>query len=313
MAINSPIDQAIADKPSPGKPAGSPVASPADYAYCQKLMVQTSRNYTFASRLFPKSKQPHVSALYAMLRIGDDRVDVSHNGFDSRRAAIEDWERSYWQAFETMSSPYPVLRAFVNTAIQFNLPKEIMAPYFRAMKDDLVISRYPTFADLFGYMEGSAITVGRAMTYILGVKPGFKIDDCMPGADSLAIAMQLSNFWRDIGYDWNIGRLYLPLEDMTRFAVREQDLAEKRITRQFIALLEYEFERTEQYYAQARPLIGTLQSGQWAVASSLEIYRDILHGIRRNHYDVFQRKARSSTLRLFSLVMKARWQTLGAK
>ena len=85
-----------------------------------------------------------------------------------------------------------------------------MAPYFRAMKEDLTVTRFPTFADLLHYMEGSALPVGRAMTYILGVRPPHTIEETLPYADSLSIAMQLSNFWRDIGPDWRIGRVYLP-------------------------------------------------------------------------------------------------------
>ena len=117
-----------------------------------------------------------------------------------------------------------------------------MTPYFRAMKEDLTVARYPTFADLLHYMEGSALPVGRAMTYILGVRPPYTVEETLPHADSLSIAMQLSNFWRDIGPDWRIGRVYLPGEDLARFRVTEADLAAGRITPDFIALLEFEID-----------------------------------------------------------------------
>ena len=65
-----------------------------------------------------------------------------------------------------------------------------------------------TIDHLIYCMEGSVMIVGRAMTCILGVRQPYRIADALPGADSLAIAMQLSNFWRDIGYDWSIGRVY---------------------------------------------------------------------------------------------------------
>ncbi len=73
-------------------------------------------------------------------------------------------------------------------------------------------------------MEGSALPVGRAMTYILGVAAPHTVAGTLPCADSLATAMQLSNFWRDVGYDYGIGRVYLPGEDMDRFGVTEDDL-----------------------------------------------------------------------------------------
>jgi phytoene/squalene synthetase len=154
-------------------------------------------------------------------------------------------------------------------------------------------------------MDGSAIPVGRAMTYILGVRYDCMIEDALPGADSLSIAMQLSNFWRDIGEDWGIGRVYLPQEDLDTFGYREDDLAAGRITPAFIDLLEYEFERTERYYARARESVKLLATGRWGVMSALEIYRAILANIRRNRYDVFSRRARASTLQKTGLVIKS--------
>ena len=207
----------------------------------------------------------HVEALYALMRVGDDRVDVTYEGFDSPLAAIEDWERTYWQAFETGHSDHPVMRAYLHSASACGIPAEVMTPYFRAMKEDLTVTRYPTFADLLHYMEGSALPVGRAMTYILGVRPPYTVEDTLPHADSLSIAMQLSNFWRDIGPDWRIGRVYLPGEDLARFRVTEADLAAGRITPDFIALLEFEIERTEAYYRNARIAVRRLATGRVGV------------------------------------------------
>ena len=148
-----------------------------------------------------------------------------------------------------------------------------MTPYFRAMKEDLTVTRYPTFADLLHYMEGSALPVGRAMTYILGVRPPYTVEETLPYADDLSIAMQLSNFWRDIGPDWRIGRVYLPGEDLARFRVTEADLAAGRITPDFIALLEFEIERTEAYYRNARIAVRRLATGRVGVMAALEVYR----------------------------------------
>jgi phytoene synthase len=274
-------------------------------------MRTASKNYSFASNFIPPEKLHHVEALYALMRVGDDRVDVSHDGFESPLAAIEDWERTYWHAFEIGDSPNPVMRAYLNTAIERRIPKDTMTAYFRAMKDDLTITRFLTFEDLMSYMKGSAIPVGRGMTYILGARPPYTLDDALPGADSLSVAMQLSNFWRDIGQDFeDIGRVYLPQEDMARFEVTEEDLAARRINRNFIQLLEFEFERTEGYYAHAQDSVKLLATGRWGIMSSLEIYRAILSGIRRNGYDVFTRRARTNRLQKLGLVTKAGWQAL---
>jgi len=295
----------------PRASAKTKVASPEDYAVCSRIMRAASKNYSFASNFLPPEKLYHVEALYALMRVGDDRVDISYDGFESPLAAIEDWERTYWRAFEIGDSPNPVMRAYLNTAIECGIPKETMSAYFRAMKDDLTITRFPTFDDLIYYVEGSAIPVGRGMTYILGAQAPYTLEDALPGADSLSVAMQLSNFWRDIGQDFeDIGRVYLPQEDMQRFDYTEKDLAARRINGNFIQLLDFEFERTERYYAHARDSVKMLASGRWGIMSSLEIYRAILSSIRRNRYDVFTHRARANTLRKLGLVGKAGWLVL---
>jgi phytoene synthase len=284
------------------------IASNEDYQACRQIMRAASKNYSFASAFLPASKMRHVEALYALMRVGDDRVDVAHPGFTDPLEAIDDWERLYWSAFETGDSPHPVMRAYLNTALACGIPKETMADYFRAMREDLTITRFPTFADLVHYMDGSAIPVGRAMTHILGVRSPYRIEDALPGADALSIAMQLSNFWRDIGYDWGIRRVYIPEEDLLRFGVSEADLAARRISANFIDLLEYEFERTEAYYRQARRSVRMLASGRWAVMSGLEVYRGLLAGIRRNRYDVFNHRAGTSGVRKIGLAARSFWR-----
>lgn len=289
--------------------AGPQIASAKDYLECRRTMQAASKNYSFASRFFPREKLRHVEALYALMRVGDDRVDVSHQGFSTPQEAIDDWELAYDRAFGLGDSPYPVMRAYLNTAIECGIPKDVMTAYFRAMRDDLTVTRFPAFSDLVYYMEGSAIPVGRAMTYILGAREPYCIEDALPGADSLSIAMQLSNFWRDIGYDWTIGRVYLPQEDLERHHYTEGDIASGRVTPRLVELLEFQFERTELYYQHALNSVPMLASGQWAVMSGLEVYRAIISGIRRNRYDVFNFRAETSKPQKVGLALKAWFKT----
>jgi phytoene synthase len=284
------------------------IASIDDYAYCRLIMHQASKNYSFASNFLPITKRHHVNALYAFFRVGDDRVDVSHNGFDSPLAAIEDWESAYWQAIETGDSPEPVMRAYLKTAIECGIPADTMRPYFRAMKEDLVKTRFATFEELLHYMDGSALPVGRAMTYILGVREPYTFSDALPRADALSIGMQLSNFWRDVGQDWHIGRVYIPQEDMQLFEVSEEDLALGRLSERFGELMEFEIRRTEEYYTAAKEGVHMLEAGQWGVMSSLLIYQAIMKAIRQNGYDVFSRRAGTNMLQKAVMLLNARMQ-----
>jgi phytoene synthase len=133
----------------------------------------------------------------------------------------------------------------------------------------------------------------------------------MPYADALSIAMQLSNFWRDIAYDWSIGRVYIPQEDLLRFGVSEADLAAGRVTPELVALLEFEMDRTETYYRKARLGVPMLASGCWGVMSGLEVYRSILTIIRRRRHNVFGQRASASKIHKLGLVARAWWSTRG--
>lgn len=278
----------------------------ADYAACREIMQAASKNYSFAARFLPADKLHHVEALYALMRVGDDIVDVHYKG-EAARAAIHHFEEQYWRAFETGTSHHPVLRAYLHTARKFNIPAELMRPYFEAMTEDLSINRFPTFADLLHYMDGSAIPVGRAMAHILGATTP-RVEQVYEQADALSIAMQLSNFWRDVAQDWERGRVYIPQEDLDRFGYTEDDLANRRINSNWIDLMEFEIERAEHYYVSARAGVKQLRSGRWAVMSALEIYRAILTTIRQNRYDVFNFRASATKSQKIGLVMAAWWR-----
>jgi len=294
----------------PGWQASEVIASNEDYQICRRIMRSASKRYAFASWFLPSSRRKHVEALYAFLRVGDDRVDVSHDGFTSPLSAIDDWEQAYRRMFQQGKSQNPVLRAYLDTAVKFMIPERLMDAYFMAMRRDLTTSRYETYSDLLTYMAGSAIPVGRAMTHILGVNQPFSLPAAFPLADSLAIAMQLSNFLRDIYQDYQIGRIYLPKEDLDRFVIGEADIAGRKVTPAFIELIEFEIARAEEYYSQAFQGIPMLKTGRWGVMSGLQIYRAILVDIRRIGYDVLNRRADISLPRKLQLVAKSFWLTL---
>jgi phytoene synthase len=147
------------------------------------------------------------------------------------------------------------------------------------------------------------------MTYILEVRPPHLPGDAIPYADHLSIAMQLSNFWRDIGEDWRRSRLYIPQEDLERFRVIEAEIAAGAVTPRFVNLLEFEIERTERYYESARHGISLLASGQWGVMCGLRMYRAILDAIRKQQYNVFAQRAQASAGQSLWHLARAGWDT----
>jgi 15-cis-phytoene synthase len=114
-------------------------------------------------------------------------------------------------------------------------------------------------------------------------------------AEALGVAMQLSNFLRDLGEDWRRGRIYLPLEDLARFGFTERDLALGVVDERFVALMRFEIERARGLYEVADEGMGYIPRGRrFPVIVARELYAAILDRIEAQRYDVFSRRAQVS-------------------
>ena len=269
-------------------------------------MLAASKNYSFASRFLPRAVLRHVEALYALMRVGDDRVDVTYAGFDSPLAAIADWERTYWQAFETGHSDHPIMRAYLASASACGIPAAVMAPYFRAMKEDLTVTRYPTFADLLHYMEGSALPVGR----------GNDLHSRSPTAlhDRRDATLRRRPLDRHAAQQL-LARHRAGLADrpglFARLKIWRVSGSPRPTSRQHGSRLtssrcwSSRSQRTEAYYRNARIAVRRLATGRVGVMAALEVYRGIHAAIRRNGYDVFTRRAGTTRLQKLGLALRA--------
>jgi phytoene synthase len=125
---------------------------------------------------------------------------------------------------------------------------------------------------------------------------GFKTSDAVPYAIKLGVALQMTNILRDIGEDFRNGRLYLPREELVFYGIREQDIAEGRITDRWRQFMKFQIERTRQIYAESWAGVKMLErEGQLAIGAASMLYQGILDKIEQNDYDVFTRRASLST------------------
>lgn len=269
-------------------------ATAADYRYCAALQRRFGKSYYFATRFFPAELRPHVHALYAFVRVADQWVDEP--GGVSReeiRRRIDRYEADLRCALEGEGTESPVLRAFAQTARQFAIPWRYMGDFLEAMRRDLHCTRYRTYAELEGYMWGSAGVVGAMMLCLFRCHH----EHLLPYAVRMGEAMQMTNFLRDVGEDWRRGRVYLPQEDLQRFGVSEEDIAQGRLTEPMLQLLRFEIERTRALYREAEVGIALLpREFRYPVLLGSRLYAQILRRIEDNGYDVFRQRARTSTL-----------------
>jgi phytoene synthase len=153
---------------------------------------------------------------------------------------------------------------------------------------DTCVSRYPTYEDLEEYMYGSAAVVGLMMCRIIGVEA----EEALRHAEALGGAMQLSNFLRDIGEDWERGRVYLPLEDLKRFGYSEEDLARGLVNEEFVELMRFEIGRARMLYLVADGGMGYIPRGRrYPVLVARQLYAAILEQIEGQGYEVFSGRA----------------------
>ena len=262
------------------------------YELCRRAQRAHSRTYYFSTRLFPPEVRPHVHALYAFMRYADEIVDnPGATSFEAQLAALEAFEEETLAAVAGEEVPNPVLRAYANTVRVRGIAQDDIAAFIKSMKMDTHVFRYPTYEDLAVYTYGSAAVVGLMMCRVLGV-----VDRRADlHAETLGVAMQLTNFLRDIGEDWRRGRVYVPLEDLERFGYDEEELADGVVDERFVELMRFEIGRTRRLYALADDGMDYIPRGRrFPVVVARELYAAILDRIEAQGYDVFARRAQTS-------------------
>lgn len=270
-----------------------PWASPEDWEACRRWHRRFGTTYDFSSRLFPRELRQRVHALYAFVRIPDDWLDHPSPLKADVAGKLADYRVQTMAGFNGVRPNDPMLRAFLDVARSCQMTPTEPLLFLDAMESDLRVTRYPTYGDLEKYMRGSAGAVGLMLCDVIGVHRTASVTE---GAMALAEAMQLTNFLRGVGEDLERGRIYLPLEDMDRFGVVEEDLYNRRCTEEFRELMRFEIRRARGLYASADRSISDLPKGmQRAVRLSRLLHSRILDRIEAANYDVFHRRARTSS------------------
>ncbi|MBI2759310.1 MAG: phytoene/squalene synthase family protein [Chloroflexi bacterium] len=259
------------------------------YKYAEVITAKHSKSFHFASGLLPEEKRSAVRALYAFCRTADDIVDESTD--DEREARLEYWRRMIETgSFEDNDL---VAAAWADTLARYHIPRHYALQLIDGVNRDLMQSRYQTFDELATYCYGVASTVGLMSMYIVG----FKNNDAVPYAIKLGVALQMTNILRDVGEDYQNGRLYLPREELTFYGIREQDIGEGRITDNWRQFMKFQIDRTRHLYKDSLEGVKMLErEGQLAIGAASVFYQAILDDIEKHDYNVFTRRAGLSTL-----------------
>ncbi len=197
---------------------------------------------------------------------------------------------------------HPVFIALRETIRECDIPREPFADLLKAVRQDQRVGRYESFEDVLGYCKYSANPVGRLVLYTCG----YRDEERHKLSDYTCTALQLANFWQDVWPDYGKNRIYLPLEDLRRFDVREEDIGQRRATPQFLELMQFEVQRARKWFERGAPLARMVDK---ALAVDIELFtrggQEILNAIEQQGYDVLKARPAISKARKLMLVAKA--------
>ena len=247
-------------------------------------------NFPVASLLMPAHLRPAVRAIYAFARSADDLADEGNATPEQRLQALGNYETALNRIEQQQPAESALFRTLQHTITEYKLPLSPFRSLLSAFKQDVVTTRYATFDDLLNYCQRSANPVGHLMLHLYGAATERNLHD----SDAICSALQLINFWQDVAIDWNDvnkQRIYLPLEDLQRFNVNENHIANSINDDAWRNLMQFEVQRARELMLSGAPLALRLPGRLgWELRLVIQGGLRILEKIEAVDYDVFQRR-----------------------
>ena len=210
------------------------------YAACEAMARAHYENFPVASRLLPRPMRPHIAAVYAYARVADDLADEGAAPPAERLAQLNAWQRRLHAAVAVERSdtaPHEhedlIVVALAHSIRLLDLPIALFDDLLSAFAQDTMTTRYASWDDVLDYCRRSANPVGRLVLRIAGYRDA-ALDQ---SSDALCTALQLTNFWQDLGRDWRAGRLYVPREVAAACGADEAELNGSALTAPWRAAL----------------------------------------------------------------------------
>lgn len=280
------------------------------YKYCESVTKIHAKSFYFAAKFLPQAKQRPIYALYALCRHVDDEIDEITEESSEAEAirAVEKWRAELEDIYALVEknkdlpakkAENPVFLAWRDLLEKYKIPLELPLELMKGVLMDTRIKRYETFDELYVYCYRVASTVGLMSSEIFG----YSAPETLDYAESLGIAMQLTNILRDVGEDAEMGRIYLPQEDLRKFNITEEQIFYGKIDDNFIEMMKFQIERAREFYVKAEKGISFLEKDtRFTVLLALRIYSKILFEIERNNYDVFTCRAHTTKTQKILLI-----------
>lgn len=213
--------------------------------YCQQKTRESGSSFTLSFMFLPKDKRDAMTALYAFCREVDDVVDECTD-YQIAQTKLAWWKQEIHRLFHE-TPQHPVTQALQPVVKTFGLQEAHFVEIIDGMQMDTQYNRYADFEQLALYCYRVASVVGLLSAQIFG----YKDQATLEYAHDLGMAFQLTNIIRDVGEDARRGRIYIPLDELERAGVTEEQLLHSQASPQIQALLLKQIERAEMFYDKA--------------------------------------------------------------
>jgi len=244
-------------------------------------------NFPVASLLLPPRLRRPVAVIYAFARTADDFAD---EGDDAPAVRLERLG-AYREELGRIASQVPphtsLFEDVARIVREHHLPLQEFHNLLDAFSQDVVKTRYASFAEVLEYCRRSANPVGRLLLHLFKRTHETELSH----SDSICTALQLTNFWQDVALDWRKGRVYLPQDEMQSFGVGEAHLADERCDAAWQALMKFQCDRTGELMRRGAPL-GRSLAGRIGLEIRVTVQGGlrILEKLRQAGYDAFRKR-----------------------
>jgi len=265
----------------------------------RQLAKSHYENFSVGSILLPKRLRQELFNIYAFARTADDIADCPAEGKDQIDLLNQE-EAKLLRSADGLADE-PLYIALGETIARRNLSIQPFQDLLKAFRQDVTKHRYASWDELRAYTKWSADPVGRLVLAVSGQN-----DSALYAfSDNICTALQLANHWQDIREDYERGRIYIPQDDMTRFGVTEQDIADHRFTPNFRELMIFEVKRARSLFEEGKPLINRLEGG---LSAQIMLYwlggNAALDAIESIGYDVLNRSAKIKTVSKYRILAR---------
>ena len=273
------------------------------YRFCRQVARSRAKNFYYSFLLLEKPQREAMCAIYAFMRHCDDLSDdPALAGTQEMAKRIALWRLELDHSLEGDLGSDPIWPAFCDTVHRYAIPHHFFHEMIDGITSDIQPRQIETFDELYRYCYQVASVVGLTIVHIFG----FTSVRALLLAEKCGIAFQLTNILRDVREDAEVGRLYLPHEDLQRFGVAWEQLKSGTENEAFRTLMQFEASRAQTFYDESAPLLELVspksRRSLWALR---EIYLRLLSKLREADFAVLSRRINVPTSAKVILLLRA--------